>query len=230
MPHDPQLDDWKQLASNVAAKLVEDNMIIGLGTGSTVTYLIHALAQRLKEGLHLIGAVPTSQATHDLASSLGIPLTTLDIHPTLDLYIDGADEIDQQLRLIKGAGGALLREKIVASVAKRFVVIADATKEVTQLGQRFPVPVETVPLAATPVRQRLEALGASVQQRQVAGRVFTTENCNLILDCSFPHGITNAEELDEQMHRIVGVVETGIFLNMAQQAIIGGPAGVKILP
>jgi len=230
MLHDLQLDAWKQLAGNAAAKLIEDNMIIGLGTGSTTTYLIHALARRIQAGLHIVGAVATSQATHDLALRLGIPLTTLDIHPNLDLYIDGADEIDRQLRLIKGAGGALLREKIVASVSKRFVVIADATKEVTQLGQHFPVPVETVPLAAKPVRQRLEALGASVQQRQLAGSVFTTENGNIILDCSFPHGITHAEELDEQLHHIVGIVETGLFLNMAQQALIGGPEGVKILP
>src|SRR6185312_16738656 len=114
MLHDLQLDAWKQLAGNAAAKLIEDNMIIGLGTGSTTTYLIHALARRIQAGLHIVGAVATSQATHDLALRLGIPLTTLDIHPNLDLYIDGADEIDRQLRLIKGAGGALLREKIVA--------------------------------------------------------------------------------------------------------------------
>src|SRR5438132_10365670 len=134
MPHEIQQDTWKQLAGEAAAKLIEDGMVLGLGSGSTAVYLIYALANRIREGLHIVGAVPTSQATAQLASSLGIHLTDLDMHPELDLAIDGADEIDEQLRLIKGGGGALLREKIVASAARRFVVIADATKQVTQLG------------------------------------------------------------------------------------------------
>src|SRR5437763_742400 len=150
-------------------------------------------------------------------------------HAKLDLYIDGADEIDPQLRLIKGAGGALFREKIVASTAQRFIVIGDITKSVTQLGQHSPVPVEVSPFAATPVRKRLEALGASVQLRQLAGSTFVTENCNIILDCTFPNGIADPEHLNAQMRRIVGVVETGLFLGMAAQAIIGGPNGVHVM-
>ncbi len=227
--HNIPQDTWKQLAGNAAAKLVEDGMLIGLGTGSTATFFIYALVQRMQSGLRIAGAVPSSQTSKDLAENLGIPITDLDTHPELDLYIDGADEIDPQLRLIKGAGGALFREKIVASTAQRFIVIGDVTKSVPQLGQHSPVPVEVSPFAATPVRKRLEALGASVQLRQLAGSTFVTENCNIILDCTFPNGIADPEHLNAQMRRIVGVVETGLFLGMAAQAIIGGPNGVTVI-
>jgi ribose 5-phosphate isomerase A len=227
--HNIPQDTWKLLVGNAAAKLVEDGMLIGLGTGSTATFFIYALAQRMQSGLHIAGAVASSQASKDLAGNLGIPLTDLDTHPELDLYIDGADEIDPQLRLIKGGGGALLHEKIVASNSHRFIVIGDVTKSVTRLGQHFPVPVEVSPFAATPVRKRLEALGASVQLRQLAGSTFVTENCNIILDCRFPNGIAYPENLNAQMHSIVGVVETGLFLGMAAQAIIGGPDGVTVI-
>jgi len=230
MSHEIQQDTWKQLVGEAAAKLVEDGMVLGLGTGSTAVYVIYALARRIREGLHIVGAVPTSQATAQLASSLGIHLTDLDTHPELDLAIDGADEIDGQLRLIKGGGGALLREKIVASAARRFIVIADATKQVTQLGLKMPLPIETIPFAATPVRKRLEVLGANVHLRQAAGQVFVTDNGNVILDCTFPNGITDPAGLDASIHGIVGVVETGLFLHIATQAIIGGPEGIIILP
>ncbi len=126
-----QQDTWKQLAGEEAAKLVEAGMVIGLGTGSTANYFISALAQRIQKGLRIIGAVSSSQASKDLADNLGIPTTDLDTHPDLDLYVDGADEIDHELHLLKGAGGALLREKIVASAARRFIVIADISKQVT---------------------------------------------------------------------------------------------------
>src|SRR5579885_1065783 len=229
MQHDIQRDTWKQLAGNAAAKLVEDGMVIGLGTGSTVAYLIYALAQHIHDGLRIVGAVPTSQATYELAQNLGIPLTDLNTHPTLDLCIDGADEIDSQLNLIKGGGGALLREKVVASVSRRFVVIADQTKKVPLLGSLSPVPVEVLPLALTPVRQRLESLGATVQIRQMGEQIFVTDNNNNILDCTFPNGITDPATLDAQMHAIIGVLETGLFLQMAHEAIIGGFDGVTVL-
>ena len=222
-------DTWKHLAGDAAAKLVEEGMVIGLGTGSTVTHLLYALAQRIQDGLHIVGAVPTSQATHDLAAKLGIPLTDLDTHPALDLCLDGADEIDGQLHLIKGAGGALLREKVVASVSRRFVVIVDATKQVSRLGTHAPVPVETIPFALTPVRKRLEALGAIVQVRHQGDKLFLTDNQNALLDCTFPNGITDPAGLDAQMHTIAGALETGLFLNMAQEALIGGPEGIKVL-
>ena len=230
MPHEIQQDSWKQLAGTAAAELVEDGMLLGIGTGSTAAYLIYALARRMQTGLHIAGTVPTSKATAQLASSLGIPLTDLDTHPILDLAIDGADEIDDQLRLIKGGGGALLREKVVASAARRFVVIGDVTKRVTQLGSKMPLPVEVVPFAMTPVFKHLEALGAEVQLRQLAGQTFITDNNNVILDCIFPGGITDPSDLHARIKWIVGVVETGLFLNMAEQAIIGGPGGVSYLP
>ncbi len=230
MPHNIEQDTWKQMAGTAAAKQVEDGMVVGLGTGSTSTFLIYALAQRVQAGLRITGAISSSQASHDLATNLGIPVTDLDTHPTLDIYIDGADEIDTQLNLLKGAGGALLREKILASAARRFVVIADTTKQVMHLGQGFPVPVETVPFAVTPARKHLEALGAVVTARSVAGKLFVTENDNIILDCAFSGGISDPIGLDTNMHKIVGVVETGLFLGMAELALIGGPDGVLRLP
>ncbi len=204
-----------------AAKFIEDGMLLGLGTGTTATQLIYALGRRIQEGLRITGAVATSQASEALARKLGIPLTDLDTHPVLDLAIDGADEID---------GQALLREKIVASSARRFIVIGDATKQVTQLGRNTPLPIEAIPFATTPVSKRLEDLGATVRLRRSGDNVFFTENCNIILDCFFAGGIVEPTDLDTRIRSIVGVVETGLFLNMAKQAIIGGPEGVKVLP
>src|SRR5258708_26788779 len=138
-------DTWKQQVGSAAARRVEDGMLVGIGTGSTANYFIYALAQRIQDGLHIAGAVASSTASTELAASLGIPVSDLDTHPELDLYVDGTDEIDPQLRLIKGHGGALLLEKIVASAARRFIVIADISKQVPLLGTKSPVPVETVP-------------------------------------------------------------------------------------
>ncbi len=230
MPHAMQQDAWKHIAGVAAAKLVEDGMLLGIGTGSTAAQLIYALAERMQGGLRIAGAVPTSRASAELASRLGIPLIDLDAHPTLDLVIDGADEIDPQLRLIKGGGGALLREKIVASASRRFVVIGDITKQVSQLGHKMPLPVEVVPFALTPVLKRLEALGAVVKVRRREEQVFITDNNNIILDCTFPGGIPDAAALHAHIKEIVGVIETGLFLNMATQAIIGGPGGVMYIP
>ncbi len=219
----------KQMAGEEAVKYIENGMVIGIGTGSTAAYMIQALAQRLREGLTIVGAVPTSEATALLASSLGIPLTDLDAHPELDLAIDGADEIDGQLRLIKGAGGALLREKIVAAASRRFIIIADTSKLVSQLGHIFPVPVETIPFARTPTHLQLQALGAQVQVRQRDGQVFHTDSGNIILDCVFPGGIGDPQALHANIKSIVGVVETGLFLGMTERAIIGGMNGVQVL-
>lgn len=227
MQRETQQDTWKRLAGEAAVELVESGMVVGIGTGSTAAYMIQALARRIQAGLHIIGAVPTSEATEQLARSLGIPLTDLNAHPELDLAIDGTDEIDGHLNLIKGGGGALLREKIVASASHRFIVIADVTKQVMQLGLRAVLPVETIPFAVTPVSRRLQALGASVQIRQRSNQVFITDNGNMILDCSFPNGIAEPADLQARIRRIVGVVETGLFLNMTERAIIGGPEGIK---
>lgn len=230
LQHERERNDWKKQVGEAAAQLVEDGMVIGLGTGTTAAFFVRALAQRIQEGLRIAGAVPSSQATHDLAQQLGIPLTTLDSYPEPELYIDGADEIDPQLRLLKGAVGALLREKIVAYAARRFIVIADITKQVSYLGEHFPVPVEIIPFALNPIRKRLQALGAVVQVRQAGEGPFITDNHNIILDCTFPHGIANPAQLDAQLHHIPGVVETGFFLDRASQALISGPQGVQILP
>ncbi len=211
MQHEGQQGTWKQLVGETAAKLIEDGMVIGLGTGSTTTYLIHALARRMNDGLTIIGAVPTSNATAQLARSLKIPLTSLDAQPELDLTIDGADEIDPQLNLIKGGGGA------------------DTTKLVPQLNRAFPLPIEIVPFAAAPVRRRLEAMGASAQVRMVGNEAYTTDNGNMILDCFFPGGIVSPQELQDRLLHIVGVVDTGLFFNMVEQAFIAGPDGMQIL-
>jgi ribose 5-phosphate isomerase A len=229
MQQNIQQDTWKHMVGEEAAKLIEEGMVVGLGSGTTATFLVYALARRIQNGLRIVGAVPTSQATEQLASNLAIPLTNLDMHPELDLDIDGADEIDEQLNLIKGGGGALLREKIVASCAKRLIIIGDITKQVTQLGSKTPLPIEVIPFAITPVSRRLEALGASVQVRQLSNQVYLTDNGNMILDCSFPNGIADPEQVHTSIRGIVGVVETGLFLNMAEQAIIGGPSGVIYL-
>lgn len=223
-------DTYKQQVGTAAAQLVEPGMVIGLGSGSTAAFLVQALAERLRQGLTIRGAVPTSQATAQLASSLGIPLVSLDTHPTLDLAIDGADEIDPQLNLIKGAGGALLREKVVATAARQFVVISDSSKLVTHLGEHFALPVEIVPFALTPVRQWLERLGASVEPRMHAGQLFVTDNQNIILDCRFPNGIPDPMDLQTRIRAIVGVVEHGLFLGIAQRALVAGPTGLRTLP
>lgn len=229
MQHSPEQLREKQMAGEEAVKYIENGMVIGIGTGTTAAYMIQALAQRLREGLNIVGAVPTSEATAQLASKLGIPLTDLDTHPQLDLDIDGADEIDGQLRLIKGAGGALLREKIVAAASRRFIVIADSSKLVSQLGHKFPVPVEVIPFARTPVQLQLQALGARVQLRQRDSQVFRTDSGNIILDCFFPAGISDPQTLHVRIKSIVGVVESGLFFNMAERAIIGSTRGIQVL-
>lgn len=230
MQHDIQHDTWKQMAGTAAANFIENDMIVGLGSGSTAAFLIYALARRMQDGLRIKGAVPSSEASAQLAESLGIPLTTLDVCPEIDLVIDGADEIDPQLNLIKGGGGALLREKIVASSAQTFIVVADISKQVSRLGLHMPLPVEAIPFAQTPVRRRLEALGATVQPRMLANQPYITDNHNVILDCQFPGGIADPAGLDARLHSIAGVVETGLFLHMARKAVLGGPEGVKVIP
>ncbi len=223
-------DIWKQTVGQAAAQFVEQDMLVGLGTGSTARAFIQALGQRVQQGLRVKGAIASSQVSQDLAASLGIPITDFATHPTLDLYVDGTDEIDPQLMLLKGAGGALLREKVVATASRRFIVIADESKQVLKLGTRFPIPVEIVPFALVPAGKHLEALGATMTVRQRDGKPFLTENSNLILDCAFPHPLDDPFDIDDKMHSIVGVVETGLFLNIAAQAIIAGPDGLTFMP
>lgn len=222
-------DAYKNMVGSAAAELVEEGMVIGLGTGSTAAFLVRALAQRVRAGLRIVGAVPTSLETAHLAASLGIPLVTLEEYPVLDLALDGADEIDPHLNLIKGSGGALLREKIVATAARRFVAISDSSKPVPRLGTHFALPVEVVPFALSLVRRHLEALGAQVQPRMHEQQLFVTDNQNSILDCRFPTGISDPPLLQAQIRAIVGVVEHGLFLGITQQALVAGPDGLQRL-
>jgi len=217
----------KEAAGRAAAKLVRDGDVVGLGTGSTAYFAVVALGERVKSGLKIVG-IPTSVATADLARQLGIPLTLLDEHPQIDITIDGADEIDPRLNLIKGGGGALLREKVVASVTKKMVVVSDSTKVVPGLG-KFPLPVEIIPFARTVIERRIASLGATTKLRMKAdGQPFITDNGNQILDCSFGR-IDDPPALAQELNGTPGVVEHGLFIGLAKLALVGkGSAVVEI--
>jgi ribose 5-phosphate isomerase A len=226
-------DDWKRQAAEQALSYVEDGMKLGLGTGSTAAKFVDLLGAKVKAGLKVV-CVPTSEATRAQAAALGIPLATLDQQPVLDMTVDGADEIDEELRLIKGGGGALLREKIVAVASERLVIIADSTKRVEVLG-RFPLPVEVVPFGLTATKQMIIQLAGDcgcegeVKLRTAKdGSTFVTDNGNHILDCSFG-AIDDPEALDDALKLIPGVVESGLFLGIADVGIIAGPMGVEVL-
>ncbi|PGB79854.1 ribose 5-phosphate isomerase A [Bacillus wiedmannii] len=217
----------KQLAGEYAANFVKDGMKVGLGTGSTVYWLIQKLGERVKEGLSF-QAVPTSKETEVLAKQLNISLISLNDVQSLDLTIDGADEIDANLQLIKGGGGALLREKIVATSSKELIIIADESKLVTHLGT-FPLPVEIIPFSWKQTERKIQSLGCQTTLRLKNNETFITDNNNMIIDCIFPHNITNPTNLHTQLKMITGVVETGLFVNMTSKAIIGTKNGIKEL-
>jgi ribose 5-phosphate isomerase A len=215
----------KELAGRAAAKLVQDGDIVGLGTGSTAYFTVLALGERVKAGLKIIG-IPTSDATAELARSVGIPLSTLDQHPVLDIDIDGADEIDPHLNLIKGGGGAHLREKVIAAASKKMVVIADSGKLVPVLG-KFPLPVEIVSFARAVVETKIAALGATTKLRtRPDGSPYLTDNGNPILDCSFGK-IEDPPALARTLRDIPGIVEHGLFIGLASVALIGTGDSVK---
>jgi ribose 5-phosphate isomerase A len=218
------LDQEKRAAARAAVALVEPGSIVGLGSGSTATYAIRFLGERVRDGLQIVG-IPTSQRIKQLAEQLGIPLATLDEHPQIDVDIDGADEIDRQLNLIKGGGGALLREKIIASASRRFVVVGDSSKQVAHLG-KFPLPVEVIPFAQSLISKRIAALGAQVSLRGGAtGNPYVTDEGHHILDCTFGE-IADPAVLAEKLRAIPGVVEHGLFIGMAEMALIGKDGGV----
>jgi ribose 5-phosphate isomerase A len=202
-------------------------MIVGLGTGSTASLMVQELGQRLQKGrLNNIVGIPTSEQSARQAQSLGITLTTLSEQPTLDVTIDGADEIDPQLDLIKGLGGSLLREKIVASSSLRFIIIGDQRKLVHRLGTRAPLPVEVIPFAQRPVSDFLRALGSQPVIRENDGETFITDEGNIILDCHFAE-IANPRQLALEVKAYPGVVEHGFFLAMATEAIVATSTGIK---
>ncbi len=222
-------NELKRQAAERAVEYIQSGMVVGLGTGSTAVYAVRRIGALLAEGrLQRIVGIPTADVTAREAEVCGVPLGTLDDHPSVDITIDGADEIDPQLNLIKGLGGALLREKIVAAASRRLVIIADESKRVDQLGTRAPVPVEVVPFARRPVGDYLTSLGARVVERQRDGRTFITDEGNVILDCYFP-GLANPREMGQLIRAQPGVVEHGLFLGMATEAVIAGARGVVVL-
>ena len=218
-------DEAKRMAARRALDFVEDGMSLGLGSGSTSAMFIEELGARVKQGGLKVRGIATSAASQKLGESLSIPMTNFEETPVLDLAIDGADEVGPGLALIKGGGGALLREKIVESAAKRFIVIADETKLVKQLG-KFPLPIEVVKMALPLVTHRLEALGLNPKLRHHNdGSVYLTDENNYIVDCAAGE-IADPQKTAAEIRSMVGVVEHGLFLNMASLALIAGGEGV----
>jgi len=210
-------DQEKKAAARASLQYVKDGQVVGLGTGSTAAYFIKLLGEKVKSGLHIKG-IPTSVRSRDLAQSLDIPLTTLDECQEIDVTVDGADEVDPQLRLIKGGGGALLREKIVASATRTMVVVADASKQVQTLG-KFPLPVEVIKFAQVLVAKRIAAMGAQVELRLNPDKTpYVTDENNHILDCRFGV-IQDADRLARELSQMPGVVEHGLFIGMASVAL-----------
>jgi ribose 5-phosphate isomerase A len=211
-------DQEKEAAARASLRFIKDGQVVGLGTGSTAAYFVSLLGEQVRGGLKIRG-IPTSERSREQAASLGIPLTTLDECQSIDVTVDGADEVDPQLRLIKGGGGALLREKIVASATTQLVIVADATKRVPVLG-KFPLPVEVIKFARALVAKRIAALGADVELRlQPDGKPYLTDENNYILDCRFGQ-IEDADALAWQLSDMPGVVEHGLFIGMASVVLV----------
>ena len=224
-----ELNHLKRAAAQTAVALINDGMIVGLGTGSTASFAVSIIAQRVSDGLNIIG-IPTSEKVEQLARSMGIPVSTLAEHDHIDVAIDGADEVEiGTLNLIKGRGGALLREKIVATAAEHLVIVVDDSKLVDCLGIRNPVPLEVVPFGWQATAKRLRSLGASLTLRLGPdGHPFISDGGHYILDCVFG-AIEYPVHLQQQLDRTVGVVESGLFLGLTSQVIVGSRKGVSVL-
>lgn len=225
------VESKKRRAAERAIEFVEDGMRLGLGSGSTARHVVEVLAERLDAGaLRDIIGVPTSRSTEALAAGLGIPLLTLDEQPRLDLTIDGADEVDPALDVIKGLGGALLWEKIVARASERLVIVVDESKIVRRLGERAPLPVEIVPFGWSTHMPFLRELGAEPNVRlDDAGAPFRTDSGNIIVDCEFGGGITSAHDVEQALNGRAGVVESGLFLGMVSAVVVAGDDGARVL-
>lgn len=220
--------ELKKQAGEYAADLVESGMRVGLGTGSTAVWAVRSIGEKLKSGeLTDIVAIPTSVRTAEEAESLDIPLASFAEVTELDITIDGADEVDGRLNLIKGGGGALLREKIVAQITKRLVIIVDPSKQVSLLGETWPVPIEVVHFGWESQKRYLESIGAKVEVRKgQGGEPYLTDGGNLILDANFGR-IYNILALETKLQQRVGIVESGIFFEMAHDLIVASPEGIK---
>lgn len=220
-------DPAKEACGRRAAEFVEDGMVVGLGTGSTVWFTLVRLAERIAEDGISIRGVPTSLDTQTKAGELGIPLTTLAEVETIDLTIDGADEVDPELNLIKGGGGALLREKVVASISRREVIVAGRDKLVERLGTTFDLPVEVVPFARATIERALKKLGCQPRLRPAREGTgpFVTDNGNEIFDCAFSEGIADPARLEETLAALPGVVESGLFVGLAHALVVGDANG-----
>jgi ribose 5-phosphate isomerase A len=221
-----QLEDLKRQAAETAVAHVRDGMVVGLGTGSTARYVVLALGERVKAGLTIRG-VPTSRDTAELARQSGIPLLETEDSWAIDVDIDGADQVDPQLNLIKGGGGALLKEKIVAMAARQVIIVVDHTKLVPALGNSFPLPVEVVPFGWGSTARQMEALGMKPVLRERNGRIFRTEAGHYILDLHVGR-IENPAELETRLNLVPGVVETGLFVGRTDLLIVGSPSGVEV--
>jgi len=220
-------DEAKRRAALEAVKHVKDGFVVGLGSGSTAAFAIQELGQLIKQkGIHVMG-VPSSSQSYQLAVAYGVPLTTLDEHPVLDLTIDGADEVDNNLDMIKGGGGALTREKIVASAAKKVIIVADDTKLVDNLGSTFRVPVEVLPFGLATATVKIRELGGNPVLREGKGKVgpIVTDNCNYVVDVDFG-AIVDAKVLDEKLKLIPGVIESGLFVGLADVVYLGKSNGI----
>ncbi|GBQ61028.1 ribose-5-phosphate isomerase RpiA [Komagataeibacter swingsii] len=225
---DPRAE-LKRKAAIEAADMVREGMVVGLGSGSTSAFMIEELGRRWAEGLRFV-AIPTSERSAEQARSHGIRLVTFATHPQIDIDIDGADEVERgSLNLIKGLGGALFREKIVAAASRKFVVVVDDSKLVDRLGARVPVPVEVATFGWTSTARQIEALGARITQRlDRSGNVFVTDGGNMILDCHFGE-IANSAQLQAQLAPIVGVIETGLFIGRTSEVIVATATGLQKL-
>ena len=223
------LDRLKQAAALTAVEFVRDGMVVGLGTGSTAKHMVLALGEKVRAGMKLRG-VPTSRETATLAAQQGIVLIDADSAWVIDVAIDGADQVDPSFNLIKGGGGALLKEKIVAASAKQFIVSVDHTKRVPVLGGAFPLPIEVIPFGWRNTARAIEALTKSpVVLRERNGAPFNTEAGNMIVDVHLTR-IDSPRELEIALHLIPGVVETGLFVGRTDLLIVGTPNGVESYP
>ncbi len=226
-----EIERLKRQAAERAVEFVEDGMVIGLGTGSTVRHVIEILAERRKAGaLRNVIGIPTSRATEWLARDLGLRLSALEEEPRVDLTIDGADEVDPNLNLIKGMGGALLWEKIVASNSERFVIVCDEGKLVHRLGERVPMPLEVVPFGWNTQLSWLDHLGAEPLLRLAAnGSPFVTDSGHFIIDCHFKDGIAEPNRIQREVKQRPGVVDSGLFLGLADAVVVGGVDGPRVV-